>query len=269
VSRDDEAFMPPELVARVLVQATPDVVLIGGQALAYWMDYYRIEDPDAAVRAVSRDVDFFTRDASNHLPLHGFARAIGGIAKLRDKQAPTAHIGSAVAPAPEEGRVYNVDLLHDVVGLDRKKVESNAVEVMLPGIAHPLRVMHPLDLLQSRNANLHGLPDKQDETGQRQLRLAIRVVRAHLEAIIDGLEAAPAPNERTRQRAVFDAIKPVIDYSGEDAAKKNAKHFGIHLAEAIPVWRIRSEEFWSKQWPHLRQRMSVEYADYCEASIQR
>ncbi len=263
MSREDEAYMPPELVQRVLERAPPDVVLIGGQALAYWMGYYGIHDPAGIAPAVSRDVDFFTRDASNFHPLRQFADAIGGRAEVRDIRALSALIGSAVAPAGE-GRVYNVDLLHAVVGLERESIEANAVMVAVPGTELMLRVMHPLDVLQSRNANLHSLTEKQDEAGQWQFRLAIEVARAYLEEQINAIDEDPDLSEAERRRKTFDAIGPVSDYASQDAARKNAERYGIHLADAIPVWRISADVFWRKQWPYLRERMSPGHVERCE-----
>lgn len=260
--------MPPELVQRVLESAPSDVVLIGGQALAYWMGYYDIHAPGSTAPAISRDVDFFTPSAANTDPLRQFARAIRGRAEVSHISALSALIGSAVAPA-EEGRVYNVDLLHDVVGLDRARIEANAVCVPVPGTSVMIRLMHPLDVLQSRNANLHVLTEKQDATGQLQFRLAIEVARAYLEEQIEAIATGDAATEQERDRAIFDAINTVSDYSTEDAAKKNAARYGIFLADAIPAWHIASETFWEKQWPHLRERMSPEHAELCEERADR
>ena len=263
MGRAEEAFMPADMVRRVLAAAGTDVVLVGGQALAFWMDRYGIEPTDTSAPAVTRDVDFFTHDAAQGRSLHAFAKAIGGRPAFATPEAITALVGSAVAPA-EPGRVYNVDLLHSVVGLDRRALVGNAVHVALPGLASELRVMHPLDVLQSRNANLHVLAEKRDAVGQMQLRLAIEVARRYLEQTIDGIEASGLA-ARATERATLDAIGSVSDYASEDAAKKNAARYGIHLADAIPAWRIRSATFWSRQWPHVRERMSPAHAARCES----
>ena len=257
--------MPPELVQRVLDQAPPEVMLIGGQALAYWMEVFGIGMPeDSRAPAISRDVDLFTPNPGDGRPLEQFARALRGRSVIRDVRSLSALIGSAVAPAPD-GRVYNVDLLHSVVGLQRDRIEANAVSVSLPGTGKVLRVLHPLDVLQSRNANLHMLVEKQDEVGRLQLRLAIEVARAYLEERIDAIAQDGKNSGHARQRAALDLIGIVSDISTRDAARKNAERYGICLADAIPAWRIESDTFWKKQWPHLRARMSPEYADRCEA----
>lgn len=255
--------MPPAMVRRVLEAAAQDLILVGGQALAYWMDHYGIRDTGSTTPAVSRDVDFFTRDPANSRPLTVFARAIGGRAEIQEAEALTALVGSAIAPAHDD-LIYNVDLLHSVIGLDRAHVEANAVSAPLPGLDTTVRVMHPLDVLQSRNANLHVLKEKQDEAGRRQLQLAIEVARAWLEEQIDALERQEGLSQRERERAIFDVIGAVDQYSAEDAARKNAERYGIFLADAIPAWRIASPLFWSKQWQFLRARMSAAHARLCE-----
>lgn len=261
MSRDGEAYMPRDLVDRVIDSASPDVVLVGGQALAYWMDYYRITPP-TNLPAISRDVDFFTRDPANSAPLAGFSRAIHGRKEVLPASAISALVGSAIAPA-EDDRIYNVDLLHTVVGIERADVEAKAVIVTLPS-GKVLRIMHPLHVLQSRNANLHKLAEKQDDMGELQFSLAIGVARAFLTQQLDGLANDASLSAKDRDRAALDLIAVVVDYASEDAARKNAERHGIFLADAIPAWRIGNPAFWNKQWPHLRQRMSPGYALECE-----
>lgn len=251
--------MPAALVRQVLECADGSLVLVGGQALAFWMDRFGVRQP-GQLPAVSRDVDFFTRDPTNSAPLRELARAIHGRAEILPPEAISALIGSAVAPAGDD-QIYNVDLLHSLVGLEREEVERNAVLASLPGVERPLRVMHPLHVLQSRNANLHELASKQDAVGQMQLRLAIDVARRFLETEADRMTTGPS---RSQERALLDLIGVVVDLSGESAAVRNAERYALHVADAIPAWRIRTRMFWEKQWPRLRQRMSAGHAKECE-----
>lgn len=260
MSRSGEAYMPAAMVLRVLQAAGEHEVLVGGQALAFWMDRYDIHQP-GELPAVSRDVDFFTPDAANMEPLRRFARAIHGQSRILPMSAISALIGSAIAPAGDDG-IYNVDLLHAVVGLTREELQRNAVRVHVEGVGHPVRVMHPLHVLQSRNANLHQLVEKQDDLGKLQFRLAIDVARRFLELEVDRVEADVAGGGKERE--ILDVMRPVIDYASEAAARKNAERHGIHLADALPAWRIHAPAFWKGQWPHLRQRMSPAYAAACE-----
>jgi hypothetical protein len=263
LSGDEEAFMPPAMVRRVFESASPELVLVGGQALAFWAGYYDVPEPDDLGPAISRDVDFFSSSPVNSAPLRAFARAIGGRAIVQPIEALTALIGSAVAPAADGG-VYNVDLIHQVFGLDKTEIEKHAVEVPLADSAARIRVLHPVHVLQSRNANLHKLASKQDEIGRKQFALSISVARAYLEERADAIEALHGLGEQQRQRAVLSAMHRVMEYASEDAARKNAQRHGLHIADAIPAWRIQSPSFWTGQWPHLRERMSPAYAAECD-----
>ena len=94
--------------------------------------------------------------------------------------------------------------------------------------------------------------------------LAIAVARAYLEDRAEAIEALHGLGEQQRQRAVVSAMNRVMEYAGEDAARKNAERYGIFLADAIPAWRIHSPMFWEKQWQFLRARMSPAHALLCE-----
>ena len=85
-----ETHMPADMVRRVLEAAPASVILVGGQALAYWIDYYRIPLADGEAPAITRDVDFFTPNAAHSSPLKLFARAIGGKAHVLEPRAVTA-----------------------------------------------------------------------------------------------------------------------------------------------------------------------------------
>jgi hypothetical protein len=262
MSRDGEAYMPQELIERVLESASTDVVLVGGQALAFWMGHYGLRGP-ANLPAISRDVDFFTRDAANHKPLAAFARTIRGRAEILPDRAISALIGSAIAPAGDD-RIYNVDLLHAVIGITREQLEANAVDVTLPDGKTRFRVMHPLDVLKSRNANLHKLVEKQDDIGQLQFALAIEVSRKFFEQELERIAQDPNLSATDKDRAAFDLIGDLQQDASDDAARKNADRYGLFLADAIPAWLISAPVFWEKQWPYLRERMSPAHAMACE-----
>lgn len=59
--------MPLSLVATLLREAASlkgELILVGGQALAYWLDRYKLS-LGIQVPAVTRDVDFLALDATN------------------------------------------------------------------------------------------------------------------------------------------------------------------------------------------------------------
>jgi hypothetical protein len=251
---NQSGVMPPELVERIFNNAGDDVILVGGQALKFWMDVFDVRQP-ALLAVVTRDVDFFSPSPADTGSVVRFALAIRGKYAI-SKNHLSALVGMAYVELDDHS-VANVDVLHTVIGIERDRLQQRAVEVE-DKHGKSMRVMHPLDVLVSRNVNLHVLAEKQTPTGHQQLKLAIEVARCFLESRADGIPSAA-------NRELLDTFRPVMELARGGAAKKNATRYGIHVADAYPAYRVPPDScFWEKQWPYLRKAMSEDYADYCE-----
>src|SRR5690242_13691023 len=60
---ETEAVLSPSEVRRILGVCSPEGVLVGGQALAFWADHYDVPRPETLKAAVSADVDFIAGSA--------------------------------------------------------------------------------------------------------------------------------------------------------------------------------------------------------------
>lgn len=242
-----EAIVPPDVVDALLVAATPRLVLVGGQALKLWMDRYAIAMP-GGFSYVSRDVDFLAPSAADTDIVRRLASAIGGRAIFpRRRAAMTALVGQAVRDQPDD-EVFNVDVLHRVFGAD-DAVASRAVEVRQPGMTY--RVMHPLDVLKSRVDNLYGLPEKQNALGKAQLQAGILVARAFQR------EAAKRENvPGVRRPATLRYAAFIERVATDDAGRKVARRFGVHVADAIEPAAVPSRAFREETLPRLARLMS-------------
>ena len=168
------AETPLPLVKRLLGAASENEVLVGGQALAVWIVKYGLQLP-ADIPVVTRDTDFLAQSAAATTSVEKFARAINGKATFPRRLDMTALVGQ-VELAVSDTTYINVDVIFQLIGLDPAQVLARAVRVELTG-ATTFLVMHPLDLLKSRLANLHALREKQNDKGAAQLRLGIDVAR--------------------------------------------------------------------------------------------
>ena len=129
-----------------------------------------------------------------------------------------------------------------IVGLDPAKLLARAVRVDLPG-ATTFLVMHPFDLLRSRLANLHELRDKQNDKGAAQLRLAFDVARAYLQE----QAARYPPTETAAGRSPIQTLVSEIEKMAiDDAGRKVAKRWGVHVADAIDPSLIAAGAFWTR-----------------------
>lgn len=232
MSRQEIAFGAEQL-RNLLSGVGRNAVLVGGQALAFWVDYYRIEMDDA-LPAVSKDADFL----GDRSLVEKISRASGGHASFPPRKAMTALVGQVTIELAND-QFLNVDVLHKIVGVRADSVKRRAEEVDLDGMK--FKIMHPIDVLQSRIWNLATLKDKQNEPGVLQASLAVRVARRYIAAIA---------GDKDNEKLALKAVEKVVDIAKSSAGRR-ATSFGIDFLSAIPVRSIRSEEFRRIRWPRL------------------
>lgn len=244
--KQQQAIIPPKIVAHLLRAAGPELVLIGGQSLALWMGHYDVGMP-GGFGYVSKDVDFLARSAADRESVRLLADALGGHAEFPlPRAALTSLVGQAIRPV-SESEVFNVDVLHKMWGA-KDDVRERALPIRMRDVE--CRVLHPLDVLKSRLDNLYGLKEKQTELGKAQLVAAIGVVQAFLR------EAASLEPREARRPATLRYVGFVEKLATDDAGKKVAKRYEIHVADAIEPEAIRSKEFREKMLPRLARLMS-------------
>lgn len=174
-----EAVTPPHTISRVLDVAGEELVLVGGQALAFWVQRFDLVQSTRDTPAITNDMDFLSPSSTGRAAVRRLAGAIRGKVLYPNKRALTALIGQAYLEISDEEYV-NIDVLWKLIGPASARVRERAILVRQQGEHPPFLVMHPLDVLHSRMINLHKLPEKQNDKGHMQLALAIDVARAFL-----------------------------------------------------------------------------------------
>ncbi len=90
-----------------------------------------------------------------------------------------------------------------------------------------------------------------------QLRLSIDAARAYLHEQAARYSAAETGAGRSPiQTLVSEIEKLAVD----DAGRKVAKRWGVHVADAINPSLIPAGAFWTRKWPGLKALMSAGYA---------
>src|SRR5229473_1576826 len=173
--REIEAPLTPEDVQKILSICSPRGLLVGGQALAFWADHLQVERPVNLVSGVTADADFIGDSAL----AKDLARRLGWQIWIPALDDATPQTGK-VTHRTKSGEVKQVDFLSGVVGLTTKDLARRAIEMEVPNIGH-LRVIHPIDVLDSRIQNLHLLPEKRNDAGISQARLAVDIARAFIQ----------------------------------------------------------------------------------------
>ena len=243
------AVTPPALIERLLAAAGPDLVLVGGQALGFWMDRYGIHVP-SKIPFISRDIDFLAQSAGDKAEVIRLANVIGGTALIPSARSLTALVGQAVRPVGE-GAHINIDVVFEVFGASADKVRDAALDVEVEDSDVVFRVMHPMDVLKSRLDNLYGLREKQNELGEQQLAVAIEVAKEFQRRVANETSTTSG-GSRT-----LPYVKFIERLAQSDAGTKVAQRHGVHVADAIaPEW-IRDAAFRGKKLPRLLKLMSA------------
>jgi hypothetical protein len=141
----------------------------------------------------------------------------------------------------KNGEVKQVDFLSGVVGLTTKDLARRAIEVEMPNIGR-LRVIHPIDVLDSRIQNLHLLPEKRTDAGIAQARLAVDVARAFIRQEVATRSERPG----------LKLLDRVADIAGDIAAVIVFLLYGIDPLKAVPLEDFRTTSALHKvRWPQI------------------
>lgn len=233
-----EVQLTPEEKDRVLAICGERALLVGGQALAVWAQLYSVVPVGELSQAVTVNVEYIgPADVARSL-----WKALGApwqlrVATLDDTSPQTAKVFAVV---DEEG-LKQIDFLSGIAGLVTERIAKRAPLIEL-GSGRNIRILHPLDVLESRLRNLDVLPAKQNPIGVAQARLAIEVVRKFMLSQL---------SEGTPPRAVFKAIQEVRRIALDSRLVRVACQWKLDVLAAVPADRISAPAFTDRMWPTL------------------
>lgn len=230
-------LLKPQDAAALVAQTRSDkAILIGGQAVAFWAQYFSIQ---SRLPALTGDIDYLATIAE--------AKRISArlriphklkIATLDDHTPNSAVISVEMHGYPEP---VLIDYLASIIGMKSEAIEKSAVVVEFGG--EPIRVLHPLHLLQAKIWNLYRLEGKRTPEGIEQARLAIEIAAAFI------------AQAKMSQRELLNAIEATGKFAATAPARFAAEHFQLDCLKAIPqsVFRegVLPEEFHNKRWPQI------------------
>ena len=234
--RDTEAPLTPGDVQKILSICSPRGLLVGGQALAFWADHLQVERPVNLVSGVTADADFIGDSGL----AKDLARRLGWQIWIPALDDSTPQTGK-VTHRTKNGKVKQVDFLSGVVGLTTKDLVRRAIEMEIPDIGR-LRVIHPVDVLDSRIQNLHLLPEKRTDAGIAQALLAVGVARAFIRQEVATRD----------ERAGVRLLERIADIANDIAAVRVFLLYGIDPLKAVPLEDFRTTSALHKvRWPQI------------------
>lgn len=234
--RQIEATLSPEDVRKILSICSPRGLLVGGQALAFWADHLRVERPVSLVSGVTADADFI----GDSVLAKELARSLGWKLWIPSLDDSTPQTGK-VTHRMKGGEVKQVDFLSGVAGLTTKDLARRAIDLEMPEVGQ-LRVIHPIDVLDSRIQNLHLLHEKRTAAGIAQAHLAVDVARAFVRQEVAARD----------ERAGLKLLERIGEIAGDIGAVRVFLLYGIDPLKAVPLESFRTTTALHKvRWPQI------------------
>jgi hypothetical protein len=226
-------------VAEILRASEKIAILVGGQALSIWANFYQVAIPTLLTANVTRDVDFIG-SADTAL----MVKAALSNKDWKFEQITTGALSPVTAQLTlqTEHGVKEIDFLGSIVGLHTDDVRKRAVLLNLPN-GSVVTVLHPLDVLASRLHNLAEIPEKRNDKGVAQAELAIRIAGAFLRDTI----------AHRSERELFNQIERIRIIVTKDTISAICRHFALDVLSCVPIAQIRNENFKTVRWPQIQR----------------
>ena len=208
------------------------MVLVGGQSLSFWVDWYDISFPKTDTPYLTQDADFLAsrKDAEE------LARHLGGNLRLATIDDFTPNTATLVFDGVSGERLL-IDFLGVVVGLTAAEIRANAVPVERDG--QRIFILHPLLCLQSRISNLKALPGKRNRNGIEQARVAVEVAKRYVSERLGNGEIRPALKAANKVAAMAQSKDGVYVWERWD----------IDVLQAIDPDVFPDARFRQVEWP--------------------
>lgn len=236
-------------VLKKLANLEHPIVLVGGQAVNFWANFYEDRAPQLADHApyTSKDIDFI----GSHDAVRECAKRLGGtpkLATLDDMNTPSTGL---VLFVDENSHTRQIDFLGCVAGLDNDEVLDTAASATIDDeqgapIASFL-VMNPMLCLRSRAHNVARLDGYQTPHAKNQLRAAIICAK---QFAIDQLPSDPV--------ATLKCNEVFVKIAQYGAGVEVFTRYQIDVLEAVVDAPGLPEKFYSERLP--RARAAVERA---------
>ena len=247
-------------LAKVL-EALPDdddTVLIGGQALNIWAEYYFKSDPSLATQPpfFSNDIDFLG-DKQAASTLHSAWKGTLYLPGMDNHTPMTAKLNLTL----EDGRPVNVDFLGVMMGVDNYHVRKAALRIHTPSSEKPILVLHPAHCLASRIYNTYGILDRRagdyDSRHVERTRLAVKILNRALTDLF-------RKNDKKASREAYEFIEYTASLSCEEPAKLAFHLDSIDVLEAIPSNPDLgiSEDFLTRRLPRIQAHVTRKRKQY-------
>jgi hypothetical protein len=248
------AFADVKPILVRLERIADSVVVVGGQAVNFWAELYapRVPAIDREAPFTSKDIDF----CGDVRAVRICAERLGGTAKVATMDDHTPSTG-IVTFLDDQGVERTIDFLDAPLGLRADAVDKLAIPAEILDAAGKstgilFRIMHPVQVMESRVHNAMTLPGYDSPAALKQLRLSVACAREFIRDMIDSdrIRVALTLNERVFTFCLKDRDGRTVD----------AKH-GVDPFDAVVGGDDRLPTLFRKtRYPQMQRELAIRRA---------
>ncbi|MDE0514623.1 MAG: hypothetical protein OXI88_22930 [Gammaproteobacteria bacterium] len=228
-----------------------DAILIGGQALNVWAEYYAEKDPSLNTHSpfFSHDIDFLGGRTTAEQIHDAWKGKI-----TRPSEASSTPLIAKLEFRLKDGRRVIMDFLDETAGFKNDSVIKDARATQNPHTQKTLKVLHPVHCMASRIVNTYGTLDRRSRQYSvheiRRTQLSIKVLNHYISDLF-----------RTPE-ALHEEAYRLIDYTAgfaiEDPAKRAYHMDKVDVLHAIPtdLHLGISEVFLNEHYPRIKDEVA-------------
>ena len=206
-----------------------DAILIGGQALNIWAEYYAEKDPSLNIHSpfFSHDIDFLGGMTTAEQIHEAWKGKI-----TKPSKASSTPLIAKLEFKLKDGRRVSVDFLDQAAGFSSDSVKKEARTTQNPYTEKTLKVLHPMHCMASRIVNTYGALDRRSRQYSnheiRRTQLSIKILNHYISDLF-----------RAQEGALHEEAYRLIDYTAGFAIEgpaKRAYHLDkVDVLDAIPT----------------------------------
>ncbi len=221
-----------------------DYFVEGGQAVNIWAEVYSAAAPGVTDLApfTSKDCDLWVSPAL----FRQFEQILPGGKLIKASDPSQGQLGIYTT---NDNPPRIIDLFDGVYGLTLEEVRrAHDRSLVVDGV----RLIDPVFLLKAKCHNLATLPDQEERNDAKHLRILMKILPAHFEALLaQALQHDPVASDRK----LLNEIKLLLSFRGDKWVRRALETESMSLDAAFPINRFRTcglpktEALVKNQWP--------------------
>lgn len=237
-------FRPEDLpvLFKALQQVHPPAILVGGQSLTFWVDFFELPIPRTKTPYLTQDADILGTKLDAQIIAKHLNRG-----KVFTPEADDHTPSTGLITYDADGRRLMIDVMGMLCGLDNDQIKETAITLNIAQYGD-VSILHPRLVLISRISNLKMLPSKRDKNGITQAKLAIEMYKSFMVWYSSQLSS-----DSEYQEFLLSKAEELKEISLLDASVYVYMNYGINVLDSFPIELVENQKFLDIQWPNINK----------------